>query len=144
MSTHERTDARVGWVFATALLVAVIVLVSQFMLKGYLTLLKNKPAPSDLWRPVARPLVGGPTNPPYPVLQVSAPMDLDLFRAREEAELHTYGWINRTSGIVRVPIDRAMDLVLQEGLPTRSQSGADQPGPSPYQLIMQRPDTRNK
>jgi hypothetical protein len=34
--------------------------------------------------------------------------------------LNTYGWIDRQNGIVRLPIDRAMQLLLQRGLPVRS------------------------
>jgi hypothetical protein len=37
-----------------------------------------------------------------------------------------------------VPIERAIDLVLQQGLPTRAAANANQVGPSPYQLIQQR------
>jgi hypothetical protein len=35
-------------------------------------------------------------------------------RVREDAELKQYGWVDREAGIVRLPIDRAMDLVLEE------------------------------
>jgi hypothetical protein len=28
--------------------------------------------------------------------------------------LAEYGWVDRTSGVVRIPIDRAMDLVVSE------------------------------
>jgi hypothetical protein len=34
-------------------------------------------------------------------------------RAREETELTTYGWIDQKAGVVRLPIDRAMELTLQ-------------------------------
>lgn len=61
--------------------------------------------------------------PPEPRLQVGGAADLAAFRAKEEAELHSYGWIDRKAGIVRIPIDRAMDLLLQRGLPVTSQKG---------------------
>lgn len=35
-------------------------------------------------------------------------------RAREHAAATTYGWVNRQAGIVRLPIGRAMELVVQE------------------------------
>lgn len=28
--------------------------------------------------------------------------------------LHTYGWVDRNAGVVRIPVDRAMDLLLDE------------------------------
>lgn len=34
--------------------------------------------------------------------------------------LNTYGWVDKQNGIVRLPIDRAMELLLQRGLPVRS------------------------
>ncbi len=59
--------------------------------------------------------------PPEPRLQVRGAADLAAFRAREEVELKSYGWIDRKAGTVRIPIDRAMDLLLQRGLPTTPQ-----------------------
>ena|SRR5690625_590714 len=35
-------------------------------------------------------------------------------REREQEELNSYGWINRDEEIVRLPVDRAMELVLEE------------------------------
>lgn len=59
--------------------------------------------------------------PPEPRLQVSGAADLAAFRAREESELTSYGWVDRKAGTVRIPIDRAMDLLLQRGLPATPQ-----------------------
>jgi hypothetical protein len=50
---------------------------------------------------------------PYPREQVNGQLDLQAFRAQEDADLQSYGWVNRTSEIVRIPIDRAMDLIVQ-------------------------------
>lgn len=35
-------------------------------------------------------------------------------RAYEERELHSYGYIDREKGIVRLPVERAMEVFLQE------------------------------
>jgi hypothetical protein len=43
--------------------------------------------------------------------------DLLQLQAREEAILTSYGWINQDAGIVRIPIDRAMALMAEEGPP---------------------------
>ena len=58
-------------------------------------------------------------TPPEPRLQDAPAIDLARFRAREEEELSTYGWIDKPNGIVRIPIERAMELVAREGLPAR-------------------------
>jgi hypothetical protein len=48
----------------------------------------------------------------------------DLFDERgrtlagvERAELGTYGWVDRERGVARIPISRAMDLVVEGRLP---------------------------
>lgn len=35
-------------------------------------------------------------------------------RAKEKAESTSYGWVDQKAGIVRIPIDRAMELVVRE------------------------------
>ncbi len=40
-------------------------------------------------------------------------------RAAAEQQLGTYGWVDRPNGIVRIPIDHAMNLLIQRGLPQR-------------------------
>jgi hypothetical protein len=42
------------------------------------------------------------------------PPDLRSARDRQEMDLVTYGWVDREKGIVRLPIDRAMELVVKE------------------------------
>ncbi len=64
---------------------------------------------------------------PAPQLQPDPPADLNKFRARENQILGSYGFVDKDKGIVRIPIDRAMDLLLQRGLPTQPPA---QPGPN--------------
>ena len=40
--------------------------------------------------------------------------DLQNLRAREDQELHSYQFINREQGLVRLPIGRAMELLAAE------------------------------
>jgi hypothetical protein len=67
--------------------------------------------------------------------------DLTELNARQNFELNSYGWIDRSNGIVRIPIDRAMDLILQRGLSTRTNS-ISQTDSSPLQLIQERPEQK--
>jgi hypothetical protein len=50
---------------------------------------------------------------PEPRLQSQPRQDLERFRAQQMQQLQTYGWINRQSGLVRVPINVAMERYLQ-------------------------------
>src|SRR5690348_6730945 len=56
---------------------------------------------------------------PEPRLEKSEMLELDKFRAREDQTLSTYGWVDQSKGVVRIPIDRAIDVVAQKGLPSR-------------------------
>jgi hypothetical protein len=58
---------------------------------------------------------------PSPQLEVDERTELNDERLREEDTLSTYGYIDKDAGIVRIPIDRAMDLIAQRGLPVRQQ-----------------------
>jgi hypothetical protein len=55
---------------------------------------------------------------PIPRLQVDEIRDLARLRANEDAVLNQYGWVDSKSNIVRVPIARAMELLVQKGLTT--------------------------
>ena len=61
--------------------------------------------------PVATAL---PTAPPEPRLQTSPALDLKTLRDAEDAHLHSYAWVDRKAGAVRIPIERAMELVAKE------------------------------
>lgn len=138
---HERRDANAAWIFGIVVFLFVFGMAIHFILAAFQSSLKHSAPPKDAWEPVSRPS-GRSVGPPGPRLQVSPQMDLQAFRAREDAELHTYGWIDRTAGVVRIPIERAMDLVLQRGLPTQSTNQEGRAGPSSYQLMLQRPQHR--
>ncbi len=59
-------------------------------------------------------------------------------RAQQISKLNTYGWIDRSNGVVRIPIARAMDLILQNGLPTRT--NVSETHVSSLQFIQERPE----
>lgn len=62
---------------------------------------------------------------PAPQLETDERRQLDDIRTKEEQTLSTYDYIDQKAGTVRIPIDRAMDLIAQHGLPTRSQTSTD-------------------
>jgi hypothetical protein len=57
--------------------------------------------------------------PPLPHLQVSPELDLQTYRDEQAHATGTYGWIDEEAGIVHLPVERAMDLLLEKGLPSR-------------------------
>lgn len=58
-------------------------------------------------------------QPPLPRLQVLPTRDLEELRRSESATLSSYGWVDPPTGIVRIPIEEAMRLVNERGLPAR-------------------------
>ncbi len=52
--------------------------------------------------------------------------DLERILAEQQSKLETYGWEDRQAGTVRIPIERAMDLLVQKGLPVASPAAPDE------------------
>jgi hypothetical protein len=67
--------------------------------------------------------------PPEPRLQSNPRQDLQDLRAAEDRILNGYRWVDRNAGVVGIPVNEAMKLVLQRGLPARLPAGA-QPAPA--------------
>ncbi|MDB6033686.1 MAG: hypothetical protein JWM16_4024 [Verrucomicrobiales bacterium] len=123
----------VGILLATALLIHVALYFMELQFKKRELREKGLRSQQQIRSAVARTV---PTFP-EPRLQLSPPADMEAFRAKEEGELTTYGWVNQTSGIVRIPIRRAMEIVAQRGLPA-GRTNADEKGKSPLDLIRDR------
>lgn len=54
---------------------------------------------------------------PQPSLESDERTEINKFRLTEEQKLNSYGWVDEKNGVVRIPIERAMQLVAQRGLP---------------------------
>jgi hypothetical protein len=121
---HEATDLSIRGIvwFAVALIISGVVV--HFALGGFWVLLEGRREPAARISPFASPR----QLPPAPRLQISPPADLKAFRELEIQQIETYGWVNRPAGVVRIPLDRAIDLVLERGLPRATASGSPQGG----------------
>lgn len=60
---------------------------------------------------------------PQPRLEQNERLEINDFRRKEEQTLNSYGWVDEKAGVVRIPIDRAMQLIAQRGLPTTPKAG---------------------
>jgi len=58
-----------------------------------------------------------------PRLEINERTQINQFRLQEEQRLHSYGWVDESAGVVRIPIERAMQLVAERGLPTKPKAG---------------------
>jgi hypothetical protein len=67
---------------------------------------------------------------PAPRLQPNPVADLNKFRVHEEEVLNSYGWVDRASGKVHIPIEQAIAILAQTGLPTRAPGHAPPGAPA--------------
>ena len=61
-----------------------------------------------------------PVVPPEPRIEVAPYEQLQQLRVKEDHILNSYAWVDKQSGVVRVPIDRAIDLLAAKGLPSHN------------------------
>ena len=126
MQEHEHRDIPVKLIgkFLVALIVGCVLVVA---------------AVGILWRyfgthqpdAVVSPWSGPREFPSGPRLQVDPRHDLRTYLDAEQKRLTSYGWVDQNAGVVHIPIERAMDLVLERGLPTRQASEqVDSPKPA--------------
>src|SRR5579872_5203612 len=64
---------------------------------------------------------------PQPRLQTDDVRDLTLMREAEDVYLNQYFVIDKNSGKVNIPINQAMQAVVQKGLPSQNAQGAELP-----------------
>jgi len=64
---------------------------------------------------------------PQPRLEKNERLEINDFLLKEEDTLDSYGWVDRKAGVVRIPIERAMQLIAQQGLPTTPRVGTVPP-----------------
>ena len=70
-------------------------------------------------------------TPPEPRLEPLPLAPRAKLTEEENGILTTYGWVDKGRGLVRLPIDRAMELLVQQGLPPSKPMAAAAPLPAP-------------
>ena len=61
------------------------------------------------------PTAATPTQMPSPPLQSAPAIDLRALREQKRAMLSEYRWIDQDQGIVRIPIEQAMEVLIARG-----------------------------
>jgi hypothetical protein len=78
------------------------------------------------------PVVDDPprvTPPPQPRLEKANGEVLAAQHAKENEILNNYTWVDQGAGVVSIPIDRAIELTVERGLPVRQGTdGEQEPG----------------
>ena len=114
---HEESDINVravlGFAAGLAILAVVVYVLLALLFAYYTREAAREPRMFPLSADQQRQL------PPEPRLQTNPQEDLRRLRAREDDTLRGYGWIDKNAGVARIPIEEAMKMVVQRGLPVR-------------------------
>lgn len=119
---YERRDANVGGLLQFAFWMAVVLVVTLVGMKFTFDHFKKVQPLGATTSPMVSETEQ--TLPPAPRLQAQPHVDLAEFCALQQQSVNSYSWIDQQAGIVHIPIDRAMDLILEQGLPARPASEA--------------------
>jgi hypothetical protein len=110
---HETTDVNVWAVGKFAIGLVIVCVVSIALLFGLLKFFQSREETS----------VANAVDPvklfPEPQLQKTPILDLKAIHAEEDKLLNGYAWVDPKQGIVRIPVDRAIEVLAKCGLPTR-------------------------
>jgi hypothetical protein len=120
---HEISSIQVKPVIIFALILAVTAVATFATVKILLDYMNFNYTRTDVQlSPLAKP----DQLPPTPRLQVSSGQDLKELRARERQVLQGYHWVNKDLGVVGIPVERAIELLAQRGLPAREEARSPQ------------------
>ena len=112
---HETTDINVWAVGKFAIGLVIVCVVSLLLLFGLLKFFQSREETS----------VANTVEPvklfPEPQLQKTEILDLKALHAEEDKLLNGYAWVDPKQGIVRIPVDRAIEVLAKRGLPSRSE-----------------------
>lgn len=133
---YERRDIGARGIFYFLAGLAVAVILVHLFLKGLYVYLDQR---ERAHQPPVNPLISNvhvdtrkvprkypETAFPDPRLETDERTQLNDIRLAEEQELNSYDWVDQKAGTVRIPIERAMDLLAQRGLPVRPPEAAGQ------------------
>lgn len=109
---HELSDVSSKGIFKTGLMMLIGGLIMHISLVSLFIVLRHQSKIERASKTDSRLFTPG-TLPPQPRLQKDPQRDLQAYFAKEKKHLSTYGWMNRMKKQVRIPIERAIDLLVE-------------------------------
>lgn len=126
----EKTDVqpalvvRVGVGIALVSLVAIVAVLALINFFGHRATQAERPSP-----PLGRHEQG--RVPPAPRLQEQPFVDIRALHADEQAVLSSAAWLAEGAGVARIPVEEAMKIVAEKGLPYWPPAPSPAPGTAP-------------
>jgi hypothetical protein len=115
-AARRSRDVDLRGVVLTGFWLAVGTIASAAFIGGLLWFLGRSPNRAD--KPLSPQVASNlQRTPPEPRLEANPLVPRMRVRAEEDWVLQSYGWVDEKAGVVRIPIDRAMDLLAERGLP---------------------------
>jgi hypothetical protein len=112
---HESADISVRPLVAWTILLALVCVLSVWITRRMF--FSFEATATRLDTPV-HPLAEPQETRPAPLLQQTPARDLREYQRTIRDQLDTYGWIDRPQGVVHIPIERAIELTAERGLPS--------------------------
>jgi hypothetical protein len=116
---EHRTDVSFSGILKTGVVLLVVAVVVHLLMWVLFNFFNAREAKAD---PKPSPMFQKDQKRPEPTLQTSPPQDLQSFQTSEKENLQNYGWVNPEKGVVRIPINEAMKLVIE-----REKAAASEP-----------------
>jgi hypothetical protein len=120
---YEHTDIDVSVGYKFGLWLAISMLISIGIVTGVFYFFEGQEKKANVIAQKYPLAVGQPKEPPTPHLQNQPFKDIYTLRQGEAQKLSSYGWVDKEGGITRLPIDRAMEVMLERGFPARVDGG---------------------
>ena len=120
----EPTDVSTRGFLYFLLITGILLVITCLVMIGLFSRYRKTDVPIPT---VAQPFHDFRVLTPPPRIQTAPANDIIEYRQAQERLLNSWGWIDQKQGIARIPINRAMQLLLRQGLPTEDQTNAAPP-----------------
>ena len=121
-SGHEVDATDIRGVGLTGLGLTVGVAIVFFLVYGIFHYLAHHPFIVPLASPLAE--TEHQQFPNVPRIEEHPSIELNELHLQENRVLSTYGWVDKSAGTIRIPIDQAIELQLKRGFPVRKEAAA--------------------
>ena len=120
---HEHTDVDVSVGYKFGFWLAVAMLISAGIVYGSFWFFEREAKTADSLAQKYPLAIDRVREAPLPNLQKQPFKDIYELRQIENQKLTSYGWVDKDGGVTHIPIDRAMEVMLQKGFPARADAG---------------------
>jgi hypothetical protein len=109
---HEQSEVSVRMIVVSLAILLVGTFLSAMLVVGIFQYFSHTYRPEETAKQTKQQI------PPEPRVEVEPWQQLQTVHAREDHILTSYAWVEKKEGVVRIPIDQAIDELSKKGLPS--------------------------